>query len=227
MTDTHKLATDIFDRSQEYLDDLPFDDKVYSELSAYKQQAANAAPALAQVVIEQAEEIERLTQWVNDLQAGMWINCAYCGHRYGPDDRIPVAMADVLKEHIEVCPKHPMSQLKVEIANLDTARRTWKANAKWSREQRLAQQAEIERLNALVEQLVWNSGDLHQFVDEIERLRSLLRQTAEFIKETDLDLCRWCGVTLSISAHAPDCPRQAALATIENELAHTQQRKEE
>jgi hypothetical protein len=42
----------------------------------------------------------------------MYINCVYCGHRYGPDDEIPATMADVLKEHIAQCPKHPMSQLQ-------------------------------------------------------------------------------------------------------------------
>ncbi len=60
------------------------------------------------------EEVERLQTWVNDLQSGMYINCVYCGHRYGPSPETPVAMADVLKEHIEKCPKHPMSALQAE-----------------------------------------------------------------------------------------------------------------
>ena len=59
-------------------------------------------------------EIKRLQQWVNDLQSGMYINCVYCGHRYGPERDTPVSMADILKEHIEQCPKHPMSALKQE-----------------------------------------------------------------------------------------------------------------
>jgi len=58
------------------------------------------------------EDNDRLRQWVADLQAGCYINCVYCGHRYGPDDEVPAAMADVLKEHIEKCPEHPMSKLK-------------------------------------------------------------------------------------------------------------------
>ena len=61
------------------------------------------------------EEIKRLQQWVSDLQSGMYVNCVYCGHRYGPADEAPVCMADVLKEHIEHCPKHPMSMLKAEL----------------------------------------------------------------------------------------------------------------
>jgi len=65
------------------------------------------------------EEITQFKQWVNDLQSGMYINCVYCGHRYGPREDTPVSMADVLKEHIEQCPKHPMSKLKQEIEEKD------------------------------------------------------------------------------------------------------------
>lgn len=69
-------------------------------------------------VVAMQEEIKRLKKWTNDLQAGMYINCVYCGHRYGPDSEVPAAMADVLKEHIESCPEHPMSELKREIERL-------------------------------------------------------------------------------------------------------------
>ena len=47
------------------------------------------------------ERIARLEKWVDDLQSGMYINCVYCGHRYGPKDEVPTTMADVLKKHIE------------------------------------------------------------------------------------------------------------------------------
>ena len=56
-----------------------------------------------------------LRRWVNDLQSEMYVNCVYCGHRYGPNPGTPVAMADVLKRHIEKCPDHPMSKLKAAI----------------------------------------------------------------------------------------------------------------
>jgi hypothetical protein len=59
-------------------------------------------------------EVYRLHQWVSDLQSGMFINCVYCGHRYGPDPGTPIAMAEVLKLHIEQCLEHPMSKLKAE-----------------------------------------------------------------------------------------------------------------
>ncbi len=63
-------------------------------------------------------EVERYKQWVDDLQSGMYVNCVYCGHRYGPGETTPVSMADTLKQHVENCPKHPMSALKVQIAAL-------------------------------------------------------------------------------------------------------------
>ena len=58
------------------------------------------------------EEVERLSRWVADLQSGMYVNCVYCGHRYGPGETTPVSMADALKAHVERCPKHPMSKLR-------------------------------------------------------------------------------------------------------------------
>jgi len=65
------------------------------------------------------KRIEELEAWVNDLQSGMYINCVYCGHRYGPKESTPFSMADVLKEHIEQCPKHPMSALKQKVSELE------------------------------------------------------------------------------------------------------------
>jgi len=63
-------------------------------------------------------KLERQERWVSDLQAGMYVNCVYCGHRYGPDDQVPVAMAEVLKEHIQRCPEHPLSQARERIREL-------------------------------------------------------------------------------------------------------------
>lgn len=57
-------------------------------------------------------EVKRLGGWVDDLQSGMYINCVYCGHRYGPQDNVPSTMAAALKQHVERCKKHPMSALK-------------------------------------------------------------------------------------------------------------------
>ena len=68
---------------------------------------------------ELGEANGRLQEWVNDLQAGMYINCVYCGHRYGPDTEVPATMADVLKKHIEQCPKHPLFHAKKRIRELE------------------------------------------------------------------------------------------------------------
>lgn len=67
---------------------------------------------------ELVQENLRLRRWIDDLQSGMYVNCVYCGHRYGPGETTPVSMADALKAHVEQCPKHPMSALKAENAKL-------------------------------------------------------------------------------------------------------------
>lgn len=78
--------------------------KSYSEALSVLDQAKKQAEA----------DCARYKEWVNDLQSGMYVNCVYCGHRYGPADKVPVSMADALKQHIEKCPEHPMSKLKAE-----------------------------------------------------------------------------------------------------------------
>ncbi len=63
--------------------------------------------------------IQKLQQWIDDCQSGMYINCVYCGHRYGPDDgNHLVTMRDALEAHISVCPSHPLSSAKAEISRL-------------------------------------------------------------------------------------------------------------
>jgi hypothetical protein len=64
-----------------------------------------------EALVTERVENDGLLQWVDDLQSGMFINCVYCGHRYGPQDEVPASMADVLKQHIAQCPNHPMSEL--------------------------------------------------------------------------------------------------------------------
>lgn len=66
-------------------------------------------------------EIKTLHKWIADCQSGMYINCVYCGYRYGPRQSTPTSMSDILKEHIEKCPKHPMSELKIENETLKAA----------------------------------------------------------------------------------------------------------
>lgn len=65
------------------------------------------------------EENARLRAWVDDLQSRMYINCVYCGHRYGPEESTPMSMADVLTAHVQVCPKHPLSAAQAKIIELE------------------------------------------------------------------------------------------------------------
>jgi hypothetical protein len=97
------------------------------------------------------EKIKQLRTWINDLQTGMYVNCVYCGHRYGAafcgecngtgrtDDHVngithcsacdgsgegtPVAMADVLKEHVMHCPEHPMNAMREALEHVQTMAR--------------------------------------------------------------------------------------------------------
>ena len=66
------------------------------------------------------DRVAALQAWVDDLQSCMYVNCVYCGHRYGPGETTPVSMADALKAHVEACPQHPMSALKRRVAELES-----------------------------------------------------------------------------------------------------------
>ena len=66
------------------------------------------------------EQVQSLKLWVEDLQSGTYVNCVYCGHRYGPSDEVPVSMAEILKEHIEECPAHPMSKMKEDLKRVES-----------------------------------------------------------------------------------------------------------
>jgi len=79
-----------------------------------------------------AAELARFRPWVDDLQAGCYINCVYCGHRYGPDDEVPATMAQVLKDHIAVCPEHPLSAAARRVAELEEALRDYPVNGSFS-----------------------------------------------------------------------------------------------
>lgn len=62
-------------------------------------------------------ENKQLTQWRDDLQSGMYINCVYCGHRYPPGSG--AVMQEVLYEHIRTCPKHPLAAAEARIKELE------------------------------------------------------------------------------------------------------------
>lgn len=69
------------------------------------------------------EQLRRYKLWVDDLQSGSYVNCGYCGYRYGPCQDRPVAMADLLKQHVERCQEHPLFKLrKIAAAAYDALR---------------------------------------------------------------------------------------------------------
>jgi hypothetical protein len=86
-----------------------------------KSDLALICDAQAQEIKDLKARIGRLESQVNDLQEGTYVNCVYCGHRYGPADSTPVSMADVLTQHVEQCPDHPLSAARKQIQSLTTA----------------------------------------------------------------------------------------------------------
>ncbi len=129
-----RLRADQYERDREHNAALVVErDGQIAEMVRERDEALALAEAstlkeLAAMAFERGQEAEKLKarmaeaeRWVSDLQSGMYVNCVYCGHRYGPKDKVPASMAEVLKRHVEQCPKHPMSALKTENATLRRA----------------------------------------------------------------------------------------------------------
>lgn len=64
------------------------------------------------------KEIKRLEKWVADLQSDKYINCVYCGHRYGPIEETEQTQQEILYAHIQQCPEHPLSKAQKRIDEL-------------------------------------------------------------------------------------------------------------
>lgn len=109
-TDIAQIIRDAYAETLEELAFRPLGDNHHN---------AAACPHCGSLLAAKDAEIERLTRWIDDLQSGMYVNCVYCGHRYGPGETTPVSMAEALKSHIEICPEHPMSRLKADRDLLD------------------------------------------------------------------------------------------------------------
>jgi len=73
----------------------------------------------ARMLHDAVQEIEILQKWVDDLQSGLYINCVYCGHQYGPKEVVGASMQQALYDHIAVCPKHPLSKALARIKALE------------------------------------------------------------------------------------------------------------
>lgn len=82
------------------------------DVTALNRTFRNFTRILCSGTVPPATELEQLKQWVDDLQCGRYINCVYCGHRYGPKENVPPSMQDILKAHVMECPKHPMNEFK-------------------------------------------------------------------------------------------------------------------
>lgn len=65
----------------------------------------------------QDDVLDKVRQYVSDLQSKMYINCVYCGHRYGPVGSGDIAM-DVLHAHVIRCVAHPMSAMRIKYFRL-------------------------------------------------------------------------------------------------------------
>lgn len=63
----------------------------------------------------QTEKIARLEAWIADLQNGGYVNCVYCGMRYGEGPDAAVALEPALKAHVEQCPEHPLAKLTARL----------------------------------------------------------------------------------------------------------------
>jgi hypothetical protein len=76
------------------------------------------AAAVVKVIDRLMGALERDAVWIADLQSRGYVNCVYCGHRYGPGETTPVTMAEALKVHIARCPSHPMAQQREILSDL-------------------------------------------------------------------------------------------------------------
>lgn len=91
---------------------------------------------------------EELEQWVDDLQSGMYINCVYCGHRYGPNSVGKTTMRKALGKHISKCPKHPLSAAKAEITVLKESVESWKREYRLINAAQIAAEERVKELEA-------------------------------------------------------------------------------
>ena len=135
---------------------------------------------------------EQLEQWIDDLQSGMYINCVYCGHRYGPNSgpstkKFNITMRKALEEHISSCPKHPLSAAKAEITVLKESVESWKREyrlinaAQIAAEERVKElEAENKRLRKILSlALPHEDGDYYGPTPEIAVCKAIVAQSEE------------------------------------------------
>ena len=73
-------------------------------------------------------QLAAVERWVDDLQSGLFINCVYCGFRYGPrdthvesldDPKATASMRDALTAHVQRCSKHPLATVEQRVVTLE------------------------------------------------------------------------------------------------------------
>ena len=96
----------------------------------YLRQGQKPSPKEVEII---TKEIESLQQWIRDVQGKTFVNCIYCGHRYGAASITPVALADIMKQHVAQCPKHPLSVTKKSLEEAATLLETVSINAERQR----------------------------------------------------------------------------------------------
>jgi DNA-directed RNA polymerase subunit RPC12/RpoP len=98
------------------------DEKIY-ELAGDVAEKEEREEDLVRNCAKANAENDVLEAWIDDLQSGMYINCVYCGHRYGPNPSLDqshlLTMRKALEQHIAECPKHPLSQAINRIKELE------------------------------------------------------------------------------------------------------------
>lgn len=72
--------------------------------------------------VEKDERIAELEAQVRGLQSRTFIFCSYCGHQYGSVPVDPKMMANAVTSHIDVCPKHPIGEMKRKLQELEAER---------------------------------------------------------------------------------------------------------
>lgn len=122
LADAQRLAVELQEVKEDrdgWMNTLRLKEDEYERLTAERDEWAdrhslevNRATNVIAENVRLTDEVARLRACVSDLQSGLYVNCVYCGHRYGPGETTPVSMADALKAHVEQCPEHPMSALK-------------------------------------------------------------------------------------------------------------------
>lgn len=104
------------------------DAKREAEVIFFAAGAAQRLPVLDYLRAAVAAALEAKNRWIADLQSGLYVNCVYCGHRYGPRETTPAtlqetvpSMADVLTAHVERRPRHPLAASRARVEQLTLA----------------------------------------------------------------------------------------------------------